>query len=134
MQSDTLRFFRVAKNQPQKAIADVLGMSQPNYSDLENGKTKINNDEAEKLAEYYGVSKEIFLPEKPPVINHNTGEHSKSINNTEQYFEADRDLLQQILERVDKLFTLLSEEKKAVAQERKMLLEIFDKLANKQKG
>lgn len=131
MQSDTLRFFRMARNLKQKTIADLLEMSQPNYSDLENGKTRLYNDDAEKLAEFYGVNKAVFLNDKQPVINHNIGEHSKSINNTEQYFETNKELLHPIFDRMDKLFILLAEEKKELATEHKMLLEIFDKLADK---
>ena len=48
MQSDTLRFFRLAKNLPQKTLADALNMSPPNYSDLENGKTRLSNKNAVK--------------------------------------------------------------------------------------
>ncbi len=44
MQSVILRTLRAAKNYQQKDMSDLLDMSLPNYSDLENGKTKINND------------------------------------------------------------------------------------------
>lgn len=33
------------------------------------------------------------MNDKQPVINHNIGEHSKGINNTEQYYESNLALL-----------------------------------------
>jgi transcriptional regulator with XRE-family HTH domain len=64
MQSDTLRLFRLSKNLKQKIIADLLGMSQANYRNLENGKTKINSEAARKLATYYRVSEGHFFRSK----------------------------------------------------------------------
>ena len=56
MIASLLRYFRTLHNLKQKTVADLLGMSQANYSDLENGKTKLSNIAAEKLAKQYGVS------------------------------------------------------------------------------
>ena len=110
-----------------------MDISQPYYSQLEDGSKKISNASAEKLGEYYGVSKEIFMNDKQPVINHNIGEHSKGIGiiNSDQYYESNKDLLHPILDRMDKLLTLLFEDKKDMATERKQLLAAFDKLADK---
>ena len=55
-----LRYFRNLHNLKQKTVADMLGMSQANYSDLENGKTKLSYIAAEKLAKHYGVSSSQF--------------------------------------------------------------------------
>ena len=55
-----LRYFRNLHNLKQKTVADLLGMSQANYSDLENGKTKLSFTAAEKLAIHYGVSSSQF--------------------------------------------------------------------------
>ncbi len=56
MIASLLRYFRTLHNLKQKTVADLLGMSQANYSDLENGKTKLSTIAAKKLAEQYGVS------------------------------------------------------------------------------
>jgi transcriptional regulator with XRE-family HTH domain len=56
MIASLLRYFRTLHNLKQKTVADLLGMSQVNYSELENGKTKLSNNAAEKLAKQYGVS------------------------------------------------------------------------------
>ena len=124
MQSETLRFLRLAQNLKQKTIADLLGMSQANYSNLENGKTKLNSGAADKLAGYYGVSKDVFLTDKQSLID-------QSITNTGQNFETDKELLDPILERMEILLNLLADEKEELATERRQLSEVFDKLANK---
>jgi transcriptional regulator with XRE-family HTH domain len=131
MQSDTLRFLRMAQNLKQKIIADLLGMSQPNYSNLENGKTKLNSEAAEKLADYYGIGKETFLSDNQYLISRTIGEHNKSINNTAPYFESNKEMLDPILERMEILLNLLADEKEELATERRQLSEVFDKLANK---
>ena len=131
MQADTLRFFRMAKNLKQDAIAAILNVSQPYYSKFEDGSKKLSSANAEKLAEFYGVSKDVFLNDKQPVINHNIGEHSKSINNTDQYYETNKELIHPILDRMDKLLSIIIEEKEELATECKQLLLIFDKLADK---
>jgi transcriptional regulator with XRE-family HTH domain len=64
MVASLLRYFRTLHNLKQKTIADLLGMSQANYSDLENGKTKLGSIAAEKLAKHYGVSSNQFYTEK----------------------------------------------------------------------
>ncbi|MEP7144384.1 MAG: helix-turn-helix transcriptional regulator [Ferruginibacter sp.] len=131
MLSDTLRFLRMTQNLKQKIIADLLGMSQPNYSNLENGKTKLNGAAAEKLAGYYGVSKDVFLKDKQSLINHTILQHDRSINNTGQYFETNKELLEPILERMEILLNILADEKEELAMERRQLSEVFDKLAIK---
>ncbi len=64
MIASLLRYFRTLHNLKQKTVADLLGMSQANYSDLENGKTKLSTIAAEKLAEQYGVSINQFYADK----------------------------------------------------------------------
>ncbi len=131
MLSDTLRLFRTAKNLKQKVIADLLGMSQANYSNLENGKTKVNSDAAKKLADYYGVEADVFLfvhhPFTNPVISGNLAPAFQSVH----HFETNEALLDPILDRMELLLNLLSDEKEELANERRQLSEVFDKLANK---
>jgi transcriptional regulator with XRE-family HTH domain len=56
MIASLLRYFRTLHNLKQKTVADLIGMSPANYSDTENGKTKLSNIAAEKLAKQYKVS------------------------------------------------------------------------------
>lgn len=131
MQSETLRFLRIAQNLKQKTVADILDMSQPNYSNLENGKTRLNNSIAEKLAGYYGVSKEVFLTARQSLMQHTISEHGKTVNDSAHYFETNKDLLDPILDRIEILLNLLADEKEELALERKQLSEILERVINK---
>lgn len=128
MQSDTLRFYRTAQNLKQKTIAGILQMSQANYSNLENGKTKLTYETAKKLAAHYGVNRDIFLSEEtgftsdPAVIN---GPNISLMRAA----EAGEGLLEPVLQRMDMLLNLLADEKEMLAQERKQLSDVFNKLA-----
>ena len=64
MVDSLLRYYRTLHNLKQKTIADLLGMSQANYSNLENGKTKLSSITAEILAKQYGVSSNQFYTDK----------------------------------------------------------------------
>jgi transcriptional regulator with XRE-family HTH domain len=130
MQSDTLRLFRMAKNQKQKVIADLLGMSQANYSNLENGKIKINSQCIKILACYYGVEAAVFL-ETEPFSNLPLGKPSPSANQIEPALETNEALLDPILNRMEVLLNLLSDEKEELANERRQLSAVFEKLADR---
>jgi transcriptional regulator with XRE-family HTH domain len=131
MQSETLRFLRTAQNLKQKTVADILEMSQPNYSNLENGKTRLNNSIAEKLAGYYGVNKEVFLTARQSLIQHTISEHGKSIYDSAQYFETNKELLDPILDRMEILLNLLADEKEELAFERKQLSDVLEKIMSR---
>ena len=85
MVASLLRYFRTLHNLKQKTVADLLGMSQANYSDLENGKTKLSKSSAEKLAIQYGVSINQFFAEKEFEQSSFLNEHqpSNQFNNHE---------------------------------------------------
>jgi transcriptional regulator with XRE-family HTH domain len=127
MQNIVLRTLRVAKNLTQDTLANMLDMSQANYSDLENGKTKINSDIGLKLADIFDVSPEVFNTEKQFVYNHNQGTHSKGIT-TENYHETDKETTQILLQKIDSLFLQLQQEREAVNAERKQVLELMGRL------
>jgi len=130
MQSDTLRLFRMAKNLKQKVIADLLGMSQANYSNLENGKTKINSDAARKLAKYYGVEDGVFFTDHPSTTP-SIGIPPHFTNRSAQSFETNEALLDPILERMELFLNILADEKEELANERRQLSAVYDKLVNK---
>ena len=131
MQSETLRFLRTAQNLKQQTVAALLGMSQANYSNLENGKTKMNQEATAKLSSYYGVSKDVFSNDKQAFINHTIGGHGNSIVDASQQFETSKELLDPILTRMEILLNILADEKEELASERRQLSEVFDKLATK---
>ena len=131
MQSETLRFLRTAQNLKQQTIAALLGMSQANYSNLENGKTKMNQQATAKLSSYYGVSKDVFSNDKQAFINHTIGGNGNSIVDASEQFETSKELLDPILTRMEILLNILADEKEELATERRQLSEVFDKLVTK---
>jgi transcriptional regulator with XRE-family HTH domain len=70
-----LREARVNKGLSQEALADLVGMTQSNYSRRENGKKTISDTEWTKIAKALGVGKEtIYEPNKL------TTSHEGSVN------------------------------------------------------
>lgn len=135
MTADTLRFFRMAKNYKQEYVAARLNMEQSSYSDLENGKTRISPQHAEKLAELYGVSKEVFLEDGKTVINNNIGENStsKTIHSFEQYHEANKEIFAPILAKLDQLIDQTNEERRLLMEERSRVFALLEKMLDNRK-
>ncbi len=60
-----LRKARLAKNLSQEELADLVGMTQSNYSRRENGRKTITEIEWIKLAKVLGVEKDtIYEPDE----------------------------------------------------------------------
>jgi len=78
MVASLLRYFRTLHNLKQKTVVDLLGMSQVNYSDLENGKTKLSYIADEKLVTEYGMSFNQLIAEKGIEQNSFLKEHQPS--------------------------------------------------------
>lgn len=51
-----LKELRIKNNLKQKDIADILHITQPNYSNYENSRIPLNMDYAIILSHFYGVS------------------------------------------------------------------------------
>lgn len=49
----------------QEELADELGMTQAAYSKLENGKTRLDIDRLQQLADFYGLSPTDMIGEDP---------------------------------------------------------------------
>ena len=52
---------RKLKNKSQKEIAEVLGISQQQYSLIKTGKRELHIDQLKRLCEYYKVSADYIL-------------------------------------------------------------------------
>lgn len=60
---DKLILLRKKNNITQREIADLLGISEKQYSYKENGKAKFNGDEMFAIAKYFNLLvDDIFLP------------------------------------------------------------------------
>lgn len=131
MMADTLRFFRMAKNYKQDYVASRLNMEQSSYSDLENGKTKVSPIHAEKLAELYDVNKEVFLEEGRTTVNHNNiGEKSRSssIYSIDQYYEANKEIFDPILNKLEQIIEQANEERRLLMEERGRVFSLLEKM------
>lgn len=64
-----VRELREQRKLTQEEVADVLGMGQPAYSDLEKGVTAFKAVQLDKLANYYGMSLDEILRGGQPVLN-----------------------------------------------------------------
>lgn len=51
--------------------------------------------------------------------------------NTDQYFESDKEMFESVLNRIDKMLEQMQNDKKELAEERRLMLTILEKIANK---
>ena len=61
MRKYRIRELREDKDSPQKVVADVLGLSQQQYSRVENEEAEVTAKHLIKLALFYDVSVEYIL-------------------------------------------------------------------------
>lgn len=61
--------WRLEKGVSQEEVAQVLGIQQPAYCKLEQGKTSLTAENAFKLAEYYGKGVDELLRVEHPMLS-----------------------------------------------------------------
>lgn len=61
MHYQNIRKIRLVNNFKQEYVADQLGISQPEYSKIENGKRVPNADNLRRLCELYDVPASVFF-------------------------------------------------------------------------
>lgn len=73
-----LKFLREEKKLSLKDVADVLGISEKSYSNIENGKTRLKMDIMIKLSDYYSINTDYLVcrtdirePYKKSTLNQN---------------------------------------------------------------
>ncbi|MBK9176275.1 MAG: helix-turn-helix transcriptional regulator [Flavobacteriales bacterium] len=64
-----LRELREHRGLKQEDLAEVLGIRQPAYSELESGHTTLTAEHVVKLAEFYGMTLDQFLQADQPILN-----------------------------------------------------------------
>lgn len=62
-----LKYFRIKNKLSQKDVANILMITQPNYSNIETGKVKLNFDYAKILAAYYKIPISDLIDEKTQI-------------------------------------------------------------------
>ncbi len=79
-----LRFLRKSNDVKQTAIAKEIGISQQEYSDLENGKKNFTDETIEKLSAYFKITPADFeIPLETVYVsnNHNNSGYFINANN-----------------------------------------------------
>jgi transcriptional regulator with XRE-family HTH domain len=102
--SKRIRQLREAKGYSQQAVAEHLGMVQPNYHKLESDKSEIRIVHLEKLAELYKISlAEIIAADRSSVhIENNNHNHNGVVLGEPSY-------IQNLLNTKDELLKLKDE-------------------------
>ncbi len=86
MATDNLRIVREVNNFTQMYIAEeVLGIPQNAYSRLDKTPSKLTAEQAQKLAELYGISIPTLLSEGTPVITFKDNTISNSNSGNDPY-------------------------------------------------
>lgn len=66
---NNLKYYRKLNNYKQKDIAKYLKITQPNYSNIENNKVKLNFEYAEMLSRLYKVNISNLINSDENTIN-----------------------------------------------------------------
>jgi transcriptional regulator with XRE-family HTH domain len=108
---------RLKKGLSQEELADLVGMTQPNYSRRENGLKKISDAEWAKIAKELKVNKEDIYEEDNQNVIYKNIKGNNSINNSGNihYFNMPDFVLEHI--------ELLKEQNKVVKEENNILKE-----------
>ncbi len=112
----------------QQEVADVLGIKQPAYSELESGATALKAADLDKLATFYEMSLDEFLRTDQPTLNmyENKVAHGYNVIHTQNQegvsaelftrlcdiLEGNTGVLRDIAEQQAKVFELLSKSAK----------------------
>jgi len=123
-----LRLLREAKNWNQEQVAEKLGITQNAYSKIESGQTRLTVERLNELAAIFEVEPEYLMNNDLPVINNNNGNHSKSIINPHNYYETQKELIDDLLKSKDEQIKLLQTTLEYSQKEREQLIKLLEKL------
>lgn len=105
--SENLKRIREARNKKQKEIAKLIGLSEPTYSNYENGKREPNILTIKKIAKALNVSGDELLGIRPK------GKSNLFLNKKEMsHINKYRELKEPRQNRVDKITDMELEEQK----------------------
>jgi transcriptional regulator with XRE-family HTH domain len=121
--ADRVRELREQRKLTQEEVADVLGIRQPAYSDMENGHTAFKAVDLDKLAEFYGKSLDELLRGDKAVMHmhdhsthgfnayHMQHQHGVSEETMKKFLEAlvaNTNALERLAEKQGQMFELLA--------------------------
>lgn len=129
-----MRILREANDYSQEYVASKLKINQNTYSKLELGQSKLTIPRVKQLANLYDVPASVFLSEKMPVINYNTGKYSRSIISSDIYdneVPQSTKLFERLISEKDKQIEYLTKELNYYKKEKEELNEILKELLQK---
>lgn len=116
-----LRKLRMDSNYTQEYLAEVLGVSQKTYSNMENNKTAISADKLQKIAEEYGIDMAELLQDGKIVVQHNNSHDTSTFNGVfNNYSEK---LIEQYEARIEEL----KEQIKGLKEQNALLKDLLEK-------
>ncbi|WP_294304329.1 helix-turn-helix domain-containing protein [uncultured Chryseobacterium sp.] len=110
-----LRNLRKEKGMSQKEMAQILSTDISCYSRKENGKSKIHDEEWEKLAKVLDVSVEEIKEEDSIGIVHN--DNSTFNDNSGNYYDQHFSIPNSILENLQDYISILKHENESLKKE-----------------
>ncbi len=94
-----IRELRGDRGLHQKEVADVLGISQSAYCDLENGHTTFTAVALDKLAEFYDLSLDEFLHSDQAVMHmHDQSSHGFNAYRMQHQHGVSEDTMKKFIE------------------------------------
>ncbi|KQT24411.1 hypothetical protein ASG22_10400 [Chryseobacterium sp. Leaf405] len=123
IKTEQIRRLRREKDFSQDYMAEMLEISQPQYSRIENGESSIDLEKTSKIAEVLGANPLDILEfeDKQSYYNcTNSGYYLNTFNNNESFEKEREAYLSQIKE--------LKEDKEFLKQENLSLKKMLDKL------
>ncbi len=116
-----LRQLRMNRGYSQEYIAEILGVSQKTYSNMENDKTNISIEVLKKIAEEYKVDMIELLSDGKVVVQHNNFSDTSSLQGI-IYNHTSDELINQLKLRIEDLKKSLVEKEKYIITLEKLLL------------
>lgn len=126
-----LRLLRESKNWTQEQVADKLAITQNAYSKIESGQTRLTIERMNELAAIFEVDPEYLINNELPLVNNNNGTYSKAIINPHNYYETQKELVEELLKSKDDQIKLLSSTVEDARKEKEQLMKLLDKLYSK---
>jgi transcriptional regulator with XRE-family HTH domain len=107
---EKIRKIRSLKGYTQDYVADMLEMSQNNYSKIELGEVRVSTDMLERISQIFDLRPEdvITFDEKFIFNNHNTlNDHSHMVNVQNGLSSKERELYEALLKEKESKIVLL---------------------------
>jgi transcriptional regulator with XRE-family HTH domain len=121
-----LKALRESKKWSQEEVSTKLHMTQTNYSKLETGITRLTIERAKELADIFDIDPEAFLNENASIVNHNNGSDYKFVIQPQQYYEMQKEYMDEIIRLKDDKIDTISKELEKCHTEINRLLGIIE--------